>query len=144
MRFPGLHFLRLLAAAPALSGCATDVCACPPARPSAMVYGRVTSPNGEPVSGAVVRAYSAPASDCYADEFGAGMDYGGIPTRSNGTFRMSLGGADARDSICVLVFALPVPGSAGLTVSDTTLVRLAFQFGEPRDSATVNPVLRAP
>ena len=144
MRSPGLHFLVLLAAAPAFSGCATDVCACPPVPPSAMVYGRVTSPTGEPVSGAIVRAYSAAAPDCYADGFGGGMDYGGIPTGSNGTFRMGLGGADARDSICVFVFARPVPGTTGLTVSDTTLVRLALRFGEPLDSAHVDPVLRAP
>jgi hypothetical protein len=144
MRFPGFHFPVLLAAVPAFSGCATDVCACPPLPPSAMVYGRVTSPNGEPVSGAVVRAYSAPATDCYADGLGGEIDYGSIPTRSNGTFRMGLAGDDARDSICVFVFARPVPGTTGLTVSDTTLVRLAFRFGEPLDSAHVNPVLRAP
>jgi hypothetical protein len=109
-----------------------------------MVYGRVTAPNGEPVSGAFVRAYSAPAADCHADGVGGDMDYGGIPTRSNGTFRMGLAGADARDSICVFVFARPVPGTTGLTVSDTTLVRLSFRYGEELDSAHVDPVLRAP
>jgi hypothetical protein len=143
MRFPGFHFLILLAAAPALSGC-TDVCGCPPLPPSAVVYGRVTQPTAEPVSGAVVRAYSAPAPDCYADGGGAGMDYGGIPTRTDGTFTMGLPGADPRDSICVFVFAQPAADVTSLTVSDTTLIRLSFRYGEPQDSARVDPVLRTP
>ena len=93
--------------------------------------------------GALVRAYSAPAQGCHTDGVG-GSDYGVMPARTDGTFSMGLPGADARDSICVFVFARPPTGSDGLTVSDTTLVVLSFRYSVPQDSARVDPVLRAP
>jgi hypothetical protein len=93
------------------------------------------------MSGALIRAYSAPAQDCHAD--GGGLDYGVIAARQDGTFSMGLAGAEARDSICVFVFARPAPDADGWTVSDTTLVMLNFRHDEPPDSARVDLVLRA-
>jgi hypothetical protein len=95
------------------------------------------------VSGALVRAYSAPAQGCDADGVG-GLDYGVIPARNDGSFSMGLPGAYEHDSICVFVFARPPTDSDGLTVSDTTLVVLSFRYGEPQDSTRVDPVLRVP
>jgi len=143
MRMKYIRFLTLLAATLAVSRCSTEVCACPPVPPTALVYGRVTAPTGEAVPGTVVRAYSAPAPGCHADG-GAGQDYGVIAALDDGSFSMGLAGADARDSICVFVFARPPTNSAGLTVSDTTLVVLDFRYGAPQDSARVDPVLRVP
>jgi hypothetical protein len=143
MRVPNIRFLFPIAATLIFSRCTTDVCACPPVPPTALVYGRVTSPTAEAVSGALVRAYSAPAPGCHADGAG-GLDYGVISTRHDGTFSMGLPGADARDSICVFVFARPAPNDNTLSVSDTSLVRLNFRFGEPQDSARVDRVLRFP
>ncbi|HZI73309.1 MAG TPA: hypothetical protein VFD73_04675 [Gemmatimonadales bacterium] len=142
MRVKHIRLLALLAAILAVSRCSTDVCACPPVPPTALVYGRVTAPTGEAVPGTVVRAYSAPAPGCHADG-GAGQDYGVIAALDDGSFSMGLAGADARDSICVFVFARPDPHAQGLTVSDTTLVLLDFGIDVPQDSAHVDLVLRA-
>jgi hypothetical protein len=143
MRLSSIRILVPLATALTLSRCTTEVCACPPTPPTALVYGRVTSPAAEPVPGALVRAYSAPAQGCYADGV-EGLDYGVIPARNDGSFSMGLPGAYDRDSICVLVFARPPTDSDGLAVSDTTLVVLSFRYGAPQDSARVDPVLRIP
>jgi hypothetical protein len=143
MRLSNIRFLAPLAIALTLSRCTTEVCACPPIPATAGVYGRVTSPTAEPVPGALVRAYSAPAQGCHTDWDG-GSDYGVMPARTDGTFSMGLPGADESDSICVFVFARPPTDSDGLTVSDTTLVVLSFRYGVPQDSARVDPVLRAP
>jgi hypothetical protein len=143
MRLSSIRFLAPLATALTLSRCTTEVCACPPTPATAQVYGRVTSPAAEPVSGALVRAYSASAQGCHTGGVG-GSDYGVMPARTDGTFRMGLPGADERDSICVFVFARPPTDSDGLTVSDTTLVVLSFRYGVPQDSARVDPVLRVP
>jgi hypothetical protein len=63
MSMKDTRFLTLLAATLAVSRCSTEVCACPPVPPTALVYGRVTAPTGEAVPGTVVRAYSAPLSN---------------------------------------------------------------------------------
>ena len=142
MNFPSLRFMAPLAAALTLSRCTTDVCACSPRVASAVLYGRVISPTAEPVPGALVRAYSAPAEGCHAD--GGGLDYGNTSARADGTFSMGLPGAGARDSICVFVFAMPASESDGWTVSDTALVLLRFSYDEPQDSARVDLALRVP
>jgi hypothetical protein len=144
MRLSSIRFLAPLATALTLARCTTEACGCPPSPATAQIYGRVTSPTAEPVPGALVRAYSAPAQDCHTDGVG-GSDYGVMPARTDGTFRMGLPGGDERDSICVFVFARPPTDSdGGLTVSDTTLVVLSFRYGVPQDSARVDPVLRVP
>jgi hypothetical protein len=143
MRPSRIRFVALFSAALTLSQCSTEVCACPPIPPTAVVYGRVTSPAAEPVSGALVRAYSAPTEGCHADG-ASGLDYGVISTRADGTFSMGLPGSEVRDSICVFVFARPAAGTDGLFPSDTALVTLRFGYGEPQDSARADLVLRSP
>jgi hypothetical protein len=143
MRFSAIRFLAPLATSLGLSRCTTEVCACPPTPATALVYGRVTSPAVEPVPGALVRAYSAPADGCHADGVG-GLDYGLIPAGSDGSFSMELSGTLEDDSTCVFVFAGPPMELPGLTLSDTTPVVLSFRYGAPQDSVRVDPVLRAP
>jgi hypothetical protein len=138
MKPSSIRLLAPLATALSLLQCTTDVCACPPTPATALVYGRVTSTTAEPVSGALVRAYSSPAQGCRTD-----VDYGAITAHSDGSFSMALPSGVERDSICVFVFARPPTNSDGLTVSDTTLVVLDFRYGAPQDSARVDPVLRA-
>jgi hypothetical protein len=99
------------------------------------------SPTGEPVAGALLRAYSAPADGCYADAV-YGEDYGRIASRADGTYGLQLAAGAPQDSTCVFVFAEPAPIASGLTVSDTTLVLLDFNFSGPQDSARVDLVLR--
>jgi hypothetical protein len=141
VRLSSLRSLAAITAVIALPRCATEACGCPPLMVSALVHGRVMSPTAEPVVGALVHAYSAPAAGCNADEL-TGYNYGFIATRADGTYSLQLAASEARDSICVFVFAQPAPGASGLIESDTALVVLDFNFAGPEDSVRVDPVLR--
>jgi hypothetical protein len=49
----------------ASSSCTTEACDCPPAIVPAIATGRVLDRNAAAVAGALVRVYSAPATDCH-------------------------------------------------------------------------------
>jgi hypothetical protein len=135
-RFLPSLLLSVAAAALGLSGC-TDVCACPPTPATARLSGRVTV-SGEPMSGARVFGYGAPAAGCTFD----GVE-GFALTGTDGTFVMGLLAPTARDSLCVFVYALSRAGSAVVESSDTTLVVLDFRYDEPQDSARLDLILEA-
>ena len=125
-----------------VASCTTEACGCEPTPATARVHGQVTSVSGNPVPGARVNGYSAPAEGCYVDGLEY-LDFGSAVTQSDGTFGLWLSQGGARDSICVFVFAVPPLDSTGLARSDTTHVVLDFDYGGPPDSARVDPVLRA-
>jgi len=116
------------------------VCGCSPSVPAALLYGRVTMPDGEGAGGARVVAevggagcvapfHPAGQVDAQADGHYRGYIHGGIPNLPGGN--------------CVRVRAEPGPAST-LAASDTMEVELAFAGVEVPDSAQVNLVLRAP
>jgi hypothetical protein len=71
----------------------------------------------------------------------SGFDYGLTGSGTDGTYSLQLASAEARDSICVFVFAQPPGGTNELGESDTTLVVLNFGAAQT-DSVRVDPVLR--
>jgi hypothetical protein len=124
-------------AAGGLTQCTSAECDCLPTPGTALVYGRVTDAAGTAVAGTTVHAFSRAAPGCVP----SGRDFGTLRTRANGTFRMGLTHDFAQDGICVLVYARPPQGTAGLSASDTTLVVLAFRDAGLADSARVDLVL---
>ena len=123
----------------ASSSCTTEACDCPPAIVPAVVTGRVLEPGGAAVEGALVRAYSAAEAGCHSLE----TEFGIAGAEPDGGFRIGLASGQLQDSVCVLVFAQPRPGSEGLENSDTNLVVMDFRDELTRDSARVELVLRA-
>jgi hypothetical protein len=123
----------------ASSSCTTEACDCPPAIVPAVVTGHVLEPSGAAGVGAVVRAYSAAETGCHSLD----TDFGIAVAETDGGFRMGLASGQLQDSVCVLVFAQPRPGSEGLENSDTNLVIMDFRDELTRDSARVELVLRA-
>lgn len=122
-----------------LSNCDNDVCGCPPMPIPAQVTGRVTQEgNSSEVAGTVVRAYSAPGTNCTS----LWEDYGNIQTSGDGSFLMFLPSMAYQENACVFVFARPPQGSSGLRNSDTVLVILDFDPSN-MDSTRVDLVLRA-
>jgi hypothetical protein len=120
----------------AFSSCTTEVCDCLPAV-SAIVTGRVLDRSGAAAAGALVLAYSASEADCHSLD----TDFGLAVAEDDGGFRLGLASGQLQDSVCVLVFAQPRPGSEGLENSDTSLLVMDFR-GEPTlDSARVELVL---
>jgi hypothetical protein len=122
-----------------VSGCATDVCACTPALPTATVYGLVQTADGAAVEGALVQAYSAEGEGCALME----IDFGVLFSGSGGLVSGSLSGVREQAGVCIYVYARPPQERSELDVSDTTLVVLDFATGEPQDSAQVVLVLPA-
>jgi hypothetical protein len=122
-----------------VSGCATDVCACRPAPPTATVYGLVQTADGAAVEGALVQAYSAEGEGCAS----MGIDFGVLFSGSGGLVSGSLSGVQEQASVCVYVYARPPQERLEPDGSDTTLVVLDFATGEPQDSARVVLVLPA-
>jgi hypothetical protein len=126
-----------LAALVSLS-CTTEACACTPTIVPAIVTGRVVDGGGTPAAAAQVRAYSAPEAGCHSLD----ADFGFVVAEDDGSFRMGLASGLLQDSVCVLVFARPSPGSEGLEDSDTTLLVMDFRDELTLDSARVELVLR--
>ena len=87
-----------------------------------------------------MRAYSAGETDCHSLD----TDFGVVVAENDGDFRMGLASGHLQDSVCVLVFAQPRPGSVGLENSDTNLLVMDFRDEVTVDSAQVELVLRAP
>lgn len=115
------------------------MCACPPSRSEAMIYGRVTDAAGAPVQGARVTALLGLSSCTVAVRaLGDGV------TAADGRYRAHLaapappGGGD-----CLRAYAAP-PAQGTLRGSDT--VAFAVEFGTDRvvDSTRVDLVLRTP
>lgn len=126
-----------LAALVVAGACSGDSTGSPPPE-EAVVYGRVTNPDGAGVAGAVVRVEQGPAG-CQP-----WVDYRNGTTGANGAYRMtvfndgSIGG-----NACRRVFALAPEGS-GLRGSDTIPLTVQFRSGSTLDSARVDLVLRRP
>ena len=144
LRNPGDHMGRatvsvLAGVATLISfSCTTEVCACTPAIVPVIVTGRVLEGGGVAAAGALVRAYSAPEADCHSLD----SDFGFVVSEDDGSFVIGLASAQLQDSVCVLVFAQPRPGSEDLENSDTSL--LVMDFDELTvDSARIELVLRA-
>jgi len=123
----------------ASSSCTTEVCDCPPAIGPAIVTGRVLDRSGAAAAGALVRAYSAPRTDCHSLD----TDFGLVVAATDGGFRLGLASGHLRDRVCVLVFAQPPPGSEGQADSDTSLLVMDFGDELTPDSARIELVLRA-
>ena len=65
----------------------TEMCACPPARSHAVIYGSIANAAGDPVAGASVQAvvYGSVCGEGYADR---GGDANPVVTSSSGTYRI--------------------------------------------------------
>ncbi|HYR07038.1 MAG TPA: carboxypeptidase-like regulatory domain-containing protein [Longimicrobium sp.] len=112
-------------------------CACDPVPLGAVMYGRVTDPAGNAVSGATVQAQVGPTGcQPFANEAGEAA------TDADGRFRARIqhpGGPVE----CLRAFALP-PVRSGLRGSDTVAFQVRFTTQHTLDSARVDLVLRTP
>jgi hypothetical protein len=120
-----------------VGGCATDVCACSPAQPAAVIHGSVRTGEAAPVDGAQVQAYSAGGEGCVS----IGAELSGYFTAIGGVVSGALLAQREQDGVCVHVYADPPQGDATLGRSDTTTVILDFRIRNPQDSARVVLVL---
>ena len=112
-------------------------CGCDPVPPAAVMYGRVTDPAGNAVSGATVQAQVGPAGcQPFVNEAGQAA------TDADGRFRAQVhhpGGPVE----CLRAFALP-PVRSSLRGSDTVPLQVRFTAPRVLDSARVDLVLRTP
>ena len=122
----------------ALSNCSTEACDCPPGIVPALVTGHVVRDGGTPVTGAIVRAFSAAGVDCESLD----TDFGVVVTGADGGFRLALASGILKERVCVSVFASPPPEVA-LGASDTVLLVMDFRDELTVDSAQVQLVLSA-
>jgi hypothetical protein len=122
----------------AVSSCTTEACDCPPSIVPAVVTGRVLDHTGGAAAEALVWAYSAPATDCHSLD----IDLGLAVAENDGGFRLEVATGQLQDSVCVLVFAQPRPGSEGLENSDTNLLVMDFRDEPTPDSARIELVLK--
>jgi hypothetical protein len=123
----------------ALSNCTTEACDCPPSIVPGIVTGRVLDHSGNAAAEALVWAYSDPATACHSLD----TDFGLAVAESDGSFRLGLATGQLQDSVCVLVFAEPRPGSEGLANSDTSLLIMDLSDELTPDSARLELVLEA-
>jgi hypothetical protein len=137
IRIPRPAFLLAAALVVACTTEPTGLCACDPAPFEAIVYGRVTLPDGAPAAFAVVQGQIGPAG-CppWADTWQAN-------TGAAGSYRLSVYSYGSPPDRCQHVFAFPTAGS-GLRGSDTLPFTVQFRGGSQRDSVRVDLVLRAP
>lgn len=133
---------RLPAASLALMlvvSCDNPVCGCiTPSR--AVVYGRVTSPGGGGVAGAVVHAeLGFPA--CAPEMI---EEIGSARTEADGRYRLQLRTLEPlRPEGCLRAFAHP-PAQGTLLRSDTVPFAVDLRYEGRMDSVRVDLVLRAP
>jgi hypothetical protein len=110
------------------------LCACDPLLPTAVVYGRVTQPDGVPAGGAQVHVDLSPTG---CGKWVDGRDY---RTDGEGRYRASVYRIGPESEQCVRVFAEPLARSA--SGSDTVTVSVAFPDAGLPDSVRVDLALR--
>ena len=138
MRVPR-HLAACLGAMLVLScGDPMGMCACPPTAFRAVLKGRVTGPEGQPVPGAwVVAEIGRPG--CTEQVYPAGQ----VRTGADGGYRLDLvDPRNPRPGDCLRAYA--TPPSAALLASDTVPFAVAFGANRVVDSVRVDLVLRAP
>lgn len=129
-----LGFVLTIAAAGVLVSCEA-VCACPPALPTEVVYGRVESAGGSGIPTAVVLYRLALDPVCVFDA--PGLPHGEIDVQAAGQFRGEIYGGFSTGVQCLELRAFdPAAGKA-----DTVSVLILADFASP-DSTGV--VLRLP
>lgn len=113
-------------------GTPTGVCACPPARTHAVLYGTVRSAAGEPVAGAQVQAtlFRSVCGEGYVES----PDAAPAITDAGGTYRMHLFSVSGPQTVCAHVVAR----EAG--AADSALVHAALTL---RHEGAVPDSLRA-
>lgn len=120
----------------------TEVCACTPGAATAVVFGRVTSPEGAGVPGARVSVVPRTGPDCpEAFVEGTAISEGGTIFRDPGLFRVVVLSAVEVTGACLAVQAQPPLDSAGLNASSVEPVTLDVTFTEVPDSTAVALVL---
>jgi hypothetical protein len=136
-----LRFRRPLAAiAFAAAVACTDpngLCACDPAPPTAVVYGRVTQPDGVPAGGARVHVDLSPTG---CEKWVDGRDY---QTNGEGRYRASAYRLGPEGDQCARLYAEPLAGGA-VRGSDTVTISIHFPDNARPDSVRVDLALRAP
>jgi hypothetical protein len=131
--------LALVVLVSALEGCgATDVCACGFGTATAVIFGRVTSPEGTGVPGARVRVEARVAPDCPAIgvDGDATTQSGGV-FQSAGLFRLEVGAFEEAAGVCLAVQALPPSDSTELSASAVAHVVVDLAFTSEPDSLEV-------
>ncbi|HEX2076740.1 MAG TPA: hypothetical protein VHG08_03495 [Longimicrobium sp.] len=111
------------------------LCACDPPIPTAVVYGRVTQPDGVPAGGARVHVDMSPTG---CEKWVDGRDYN---TDGEGRYRASLYRLGPESEQCVRVFAEPLVRSA-MRGSDTVTISVHFPANARPDSVRVDLALR--
>lgn len=135
---PRLSLAGALTAMLAVS-CTNPVCGCPPARHSALLYGRVTDAAGAPVQGARVTAERADPG-CVGTVYPLGS---AAATGPDGGYRAEIyASGPMRPGDCLRAHAAAPPGSP-LAGSDTVpfAVHFVLESSTP-DSVRVDLVLR--
>ena len=121
----------------AASSCVTEVCGCSPSSASAILTGSVVDGAGAPAPSAQVHASSEQFEGCWS----LGVKLGVVSAAQDGSFRMDVTVPTLEDSVCVLVFADPPPGSDAFGPSDTTMLVMDFSHELTPDSADVELAL---
>ena len=111
------------------------LCACDPPLPTAVVYGRVTQPDGAPAGGALVHVDLSPTG---CEKWVDGRDY---HTGAEGRYRASAYRIGPESEQCVRLFAEPLVRSA-MRGSDTVTISVRFPEGARPDSVRLDLALR--
>jgi hypothetical protein len=121
------------------SSCSTEACDCPPAIVPAVVDGRVLDRTGAATPGALVRAYSAPETDCHSLD----IDFGVAVAENDGGFCRELASGQLQDSaVCWSLLSLAL-SQQGWRIPTPNVLVMDFRDELTRDSARVELVLRA-
>lgn len=113
------------------------LCACDPVPPRAVVYGRVTQPDGVPAGGAQVHVELSPTG---CEKWVDGRAY---QADGEGRYRASAYRLGPESEQCVRVYAEPLVRSA-MRGSDTATITLRFPDAGLPDSVRVDLALRGP
>ncbi len=117
----------------------TMICACPPATFDAVVYGRVTTPEGAPVAGAPVYVENQERG-CQSEvrEWERGFSH------PSGAYRVYFRLTMSRSAESCLVARAEPPAGSMLLPSVAVPFEVRFGTNQPVDSVQVDLVLRAP
>ncbi|HYC33795.1 MAG TPA: hypothetical protein VEB59_16010 [Gemmatimonadales bacterium] len=135
---PGIPVMLMLVGAATLACGSTDVCACEFGGATVIVYGTVSSPEGEGVGNATVRVESHPGEGCSdlpasgMSDSRSGADFGGA-----GLYRVDVIAFEEGTQVCLTVRATPPLDATGLGESAPVEIVADFAFSGEPDSVEV-------